>query len=92
MRPLLTSQQAAEHLGVSERHMARQRRAGTGPRYIRIGKTKDVRYPPEEVESWVASSLVSSTSEEQHRTMSQANRPKLKNRQLILSADNVTPD
>ena len=27
-----------------------------------------------------------------HRTMSQANRPKLANRQLILSADNATPD
>jgi hypothetical protein len=27
-----------------------------------------------------------------HRTMSQANRPRLKNRQLVLSADNNTPD
>jgi hypothetical protein len=61
---LWTSRQVAEYLVVSERHLARLRRAGTGPRYVRAGKNKDVRYPPEEVESWVAAGLVSSTSEE----------------------------
>jgi hypothetical protein len=64
MRALLTSRQVAAHLLVSERHLARLRRAGTGPKYIRFGKNKEVRYPPEEVESYVAAGLVSSTSEE----------------------------
>jgi hypothetical protein len=63
-RPLLKPGEAAAWLRISERHLARLRRAGTGPRYVRAGKTKEVRYPPEEVESWVEAGLVSSTSEE----------------------------
>jgi len=43
---------------------ARLRAAGTGPRYVRGGKNKAVRYPPEELEAWTTSQLVSSTSEE----------------------------
>ena len=61
---LWTSRQVADYLVVSERHLARLRRAGTGPRYVRVGITKEVRYPPEEVQAYVASGLVSSTSEE----------------------------
>ena len=61
---LWTPRQVAEYLDVSERHLARLRRAGTGPKYMRVGKNKEVRYPPEQVESYVAAGLVSSTSED----------------------------
>ena len=61
---LLKPGEAAAWLRVSERHLAGLRAAGTGPRYVRGGKNKAVRYPPEELEAWTTSQLVSSTSEE----------------------------
>jgi len=64
MRSLLTTPQLADRWGTSERHVERMRVAGTGPKFMRLGKDKAVRYPPEEVEAWEAAQLVSSTSEE----------------------------
>jgi len=64
MRPWLTTSDLANRWQTSERTVERKRIAGTGPRYVRVGKNKAVRYPPEEVEVWEAAQLVSSTSEE----------------------------
>jgi predicted DNA-binding transcriptional regulator AlpA len=64
MRPWLTTRQLADRWQTSERTVERKRLAGTGPRYVRVGEEKAVRYPPEEVEAWEAAQLVSSTSEE----------------------------
>jgi predicted DNA-binding transcriptional regulator AlpA len=64
MLALLTQREAAELLRLNERTLIRLRVAGTGPKYIRIGRTKVVRYRPEDVQSWLASKLISSTSEE----------------------------
>jgi hypothetical protein len=64
MLALLTQSEAAELLRVTERTLERLRVAGTGPKFIRIGKTKAIRYRPGDVEAWLATKLVSSTSEE----------------------------
>ena len=64
MRPLWTSRETAAHLRVSERDLARKRRNGTGPKYVRVGIDKAVRYDPPDVEEWLATQKVSSTSEE----------------------------
>jgi predicted DNA-binding transcriptional regulator AlpA len=61
MQPLLTQKQCAEMLGLSERTLERLRTMGTGPKFIRIGHS--IRYRPEDVQSWLASRIVSSTSE-----------------------------
>jgi len=64
MRSMLTTRQLADRWQTSERTVERKRVAGTGPRYVRVGEDRAVRYPPEEVEAWEAAQLVSSTSEE----------------------------
>jgi predicted DNA-binding transcriptional regulator AlpA len=64
MLALLTQSEAAELLRLNERTLIRLRVSGTGPKYVRIGRTKAVRYRPEDVQSWLASKLISSTSEE----------------------------
>jgi predicted DNA-binding transcriptional regulator AlpA len=64
MRSLLTTRQLADYLGTSERHVERMRVAGTGPKFMRLGKDKAVRYEPADVETWVELQRVSSTSEE----------------------------
>ena len=61
---LWTSRQTADYCNFSERHLARLRRAGTGPRYIRAGIDKAVRYDPPDVTEWLETQKVSSTSEE----------------------------
>jgi predicted DNA-binding transcriptional regulator AlpA len=64
MLALLTQREAAELLRVTERTLERLRVSGTGPKFIRIGKTKAIRYRPGDVEAWLASRVVASTSEE----------------------------
>jgi excisionase family DNA binding protein len=64
MLALLTQSEAAELLRLSQRTLERLRISGTGPKFVRIGKTKAVRYRPTDVEDWLAAKLVSSTSEE----------------------------
>ncbi len=46
MKPLLTTQELAQLLGVSERHLYRQHAAGKLPRPVRIGRC--VRWDPDD--------------------------------------------
>jgi predicted DNA-binding transcriptional regulator AlpA len=62
MQPLLTQRQCAEALALSERTLERLRVAGAGPKFLRIRHS--VRYRPEDVQTWAASRVVGSTSEE----------------------------
>jgi hypothetical protein len=62
MQPLLTQRQCAEMLVLSERTLERLRQSGLGPRYLRIRHS--VRYRPEDVQSWLVSRVVNSTSED----------------------------
>jgi excisionase family DNA binding protein len=50
MNTLLTTKELAEKLGVSERHVYRQRAAGKFPRPKRIGKC--VRWNPDDFQDW----------------------------------------
>jgi hypothetical protein len=61
---LWTSRETAAHLRISERELARKRRTGKGPRFMRLGDEKTVRYDPPDVEEWLETLKVSSTSEE----------------------------
>jgi excisionase family DNA binding protein len=61
MLPLLTQRQAAALLRLSERTLERLRVAGTGPRFVRAGRS--VRYREGDLEAWIASRVVGSTSE-----------------------------
>jgi excisionase family DNA binding protein len=61
MQPLLTQDEAAELLKLSVRTIERLRVSGTGPKFLKIRNS--VRYRPEDVQSWVTSRLVGSTSE-----------------------------
>jgi predicted DNA-binding transcriptional regulator AlpA len=62
MQPLLTQDEVAELLKLSVRTVERLRVSGTGPKFRRI--LRNIRYRPEDVQSWLASRIVSSTSEE----------------------------
>jgi predicted DNA-binding transcriptional regulator AlpA len=62
MQPLLTQRQCAEMLALSERTLERLRVTGAGPKFLRIRHS--VRYRPADVEAWLASRIVGSTSEE----------------------------
>jgi predicted DNA-binding transcriptional regulator AlpA len=61
MQSLLTQKQCAEMLVLSERTLERLRQSGLGPRFLRIRHS--VRYRPADVEAWLASRTVGSTSE-----------------------------
>jgi predicted DNA-binding transcriptional regulator AlpA len=61
MQPLLTQRQCAEALVLSERTLERFRVSGLGPKFVRVGKS--VRYRLSDVEAWIASRVVGSTSE-----------------------------
>jgi excisionase family DNA binding protein len=61
MQRLLTQAEAAEILCLSERTLERLRVSGTGPKFVRMGKS--VRYRIEDVEAFVADRVVGSTSE-----------------------------
>ena len=62
MQPLLTQRQCAEMLVLSERTLERLRQSGLGPKFLRIRHS--VRYRAADVEAWLASRVVGSTSEE----------------------------
>jgi excisionase family DNA binding protein len=61
MQPLLTQRQAAELLCLSERTVERFRVSGMGPKFVRLGRS--IRYRLSDVEAWIASRVVGSTSE-----------------------------
>lgn len=58
---LLTTPEVADRLGVAEITLRKWRIYGTGPRFIRCGA--NVRYRSSDIESWVSSRTVGSTSE-----------------------------
>jgi excisionase family DNA binding protein len=61
MQPLLTQDEAAEYLKLSVRTMERLRVTSGGPKYLKIRNS--VRYRLGDIEAWLASRIVSSTSE-----------------------------
>ena len=64
MDTLLTTPEVAGRLGVAEITVRKWRVYGTGPRFIRCGGS--VRYRAADIEAWVSSRTVSSTSEARH--------------------------
>ena len=58
---LLTTDQAAERLGVSPNHLEKLRVIGGGPGFVKLGRA--VRYEPTALQDWVASCRRRSTSE-----------------------------
>ena len=58
---LLTQQEAAEATRLSPRTLERHRLAGTGPKFVRLGRR--VLYRREDVEEWIAANICRSTSE-----------------------------
>ena len=62
MPPILNQKQTAKLLTLSERTLERLRVAGTGPRFVRAGRS--IRYRETDLEAWIASRVVGSTSEE----------------------------
>jgi excisionase family DNA binding protein len=61
MLAMLTQSECAELLRLSERTLERFRTSGGGPKFVRMGKS--VRYRLCDVEAWIASRVVGSTSE-----------------------------
>lgn len=61
MQPLLTQRQASEMLALSERTIERLRVSGLGPKFVRCGRS--IRYRVADLEAWIASLVVGSTSE-----------------------------
>jgi excisionase family DNA binding protein len=60
---LLTQAEASELLRLSERTLERQRVAGTGARFVRLGKS--IRYRERDLVAWVEARVVGSTSEKE---------------------------
>jgi predicted DNA-binding transcriptional regulator AlpA len=58
---LLTQREAASFLQLSERTLERFRVAGLGPKFVRVGRS--IRYRLTDIETFIASRVVSSTSE-----------------------------
>jgi predicted DNA-binding transcriptional regulator AlpA len=61
MQPLLTQRQASEMLVLSERTIERLRVSGLGPKFIRVRRS--IRYRVVDLEEWIASRVVTSTSQ-----------------------------
>lgn len=59
---LLTTMEAAALLGFTPRLLELRRSKGGGPKYVRIS-ARGIRYRIEDLESWIASQIRSSTSE-----------------------------
>jgi excisionase family DNA binding protein len=62
MQPLLTQDEAAKYLKLSVRTIERLRFSGRGPKFLKIFRS--VRYRQSDVEQWLASRVVGSTSEQ----------------------------
>ena len=71
---ILTASEAARLIRVKPQTLAVWRTAGTGPRYLRLGRGDRGRvlYRREDVEEWLAERVVSSTAEEHERKRSAA--------------------
>jgi excisionase family DNA binding protein len=62
--PLIPQGAVALQLGISERTLERKRGDGTGPTFVKVGRA--VRYRESDVEKWLESRAVRSTSEARH--------------------------
>jgi predicted DNA-binding transcriptional regulator AlpA len=62
---LLTQEECADVLRLSERTLERYRVSGTGPRFIKCGRS--IRYRSQDIEAWLASNTLGSTSEREAR-------------------------
>jgi len=58
---LLRTPDAAKKLGVSQSYLEKQRLAGTGPAFAKIGRI--VAYRETDIDAWVATQLRHSTSQ-----------------------------
>jgi excisionase family DNA binding protein len=58
----MTPREAANYLRTSASTLAKRRLSGGGPKFCRIGKA--IRYLKSDLDQWMASSRVSSTSED----------------------------
>jgi excisionase family DNA binding protein len=58
---MLTTHEASGYLGLSRRTLERLRVEGTGPKFVKMGRC--VRYIKSNLDDWIASRLVASTSE-----------------------------
>jgi predicted DNA-binding transcriptional regulator AlpA len=67
MDTLLTQRDAALALSLSERTLERMRVQGFGPPFVRCGRS--VRYRSSDLDQWIASRVVRSTSEELGRAV-----------------------
>lgn len=54
---LLTPQQAADHMGVSESTLRNWRSADTGPNYVRLGVRK-IMYRKIDLDTWLGNQVV----------------------------------
>jgi excisionase family DNA binding protein len=65
-RTYLTSQEAAEYLGVTDRAMIEWRRRGGGPPYVRLGGSRSgrVRYDVREIDAWMRAQTHAHTAAE----------------------------
>lgn len=63
MQTLLTQREAAAQLRLSQRTLERFRVSGGGPTYVKAGRL--VRYREQDLEKWIDSRIVGSTSEAQ---------------------------
>jgi excisionase family DNA binding protein len=59
---MLTTHEAASYLRLSPRTLERLRVSGTGPKFVRLGR-RSIRYPQQYLEAYLASRVVSSTSQ-----------------------------
>jgi len=59
---LLTQREAASVLRLSERTVERLRVSGLGPKFVRCGR-RSIRYREQDLSEWIASQVVTSTSQ-----------------------------
>jgi excisionase family DNA binding protein len=64
----MTTQQAADKLGISKRTLEGMRLRGGGPAYIKVGRL--VRYSDELLEQWLLANQVGSTSQQINSSIS----------------------
>lgn len=64
---LLTTEQAAERLGVTGSHLEKMRVTGGGPDFVKMGRT--VRYEPTALQNWIAICRRRSTSQTSARVI-----------------------
>lgn len=65
-RSTLTTQEAADYLGLCARTLQKYRQQGIGPRYVKFGNNPRacVRYPKSELERFIDENTVASTSQQ----------------------------